>query len=499
MAASLEDTVAPAYPPRPAAAAHSSSLASLTGDKSPTLSRAPSLSQLPPLRADGRDSPIEEEPALRMRRLSMGDEGAGEGEELPPVDGGRGAWLFVLAGFILETFIWGFSFAFPSVLVYLQQHDPWRSSSLAALSAIGTVLLAIQFILPVSVIMVFRRYPDWVKTLLWFSGIVNCGSMLVASWATETWQLILLIGVLGGASGAVLYAPVLLWLNEWWHARRGLASGIVFAGTGIGGLAFPFLLSALLARGGFPLMCRVWAGFTAFVYAIAIWAIKPRVPPRKPKGPRGPWLVVDWDFLRKEVFWVMLITSALSSLATFPVSLYLPTYALGLTTSTNSDLIVSLFNASSSFGSTATGYLSDYSLPLTLTIMGLAGALLSLLCWGFAGSLGSVFAFAVLFAFFTQICSAWGAATRESAGSNPHSSTIAFCAFGIVRGVASIVGPFVSTTLYDPPRTGKGEDLAWGRFGFGSVIIFVGVMSFASAFGGAGVWWARKRAAGRRV
>ena len=54
--------------------------------------------------------------------------------------------------------------------------------------------------------------------------------MLAASWATKVWHLILTQGILCGLSGAVLYTPVLLWLNGWFHLKRGLATGIIFSG-----------------------------------------------------------------------------------------------------------------------------------------------------------------------------------------------------------------------------------------------------------------------------
>lgn len=110
-----------------------------------------------------------------------------------------------------------------------------------AISAVGTVSLACQYILPVLVIIAFQRYPDWARTALWVAAVVSCGAMLLASWATKVWQLIVLQGVLGGTTGAVLYAPVLLWLNQWFVERRGFASGIVFAGT-VSLLSPPFVL-----------------------------------------------------------------------------------------------------------------------------------------------------------------------------------------------------------------------------------------------------------------
>lgn len=95
--------------------------------------------------------------------------------------------------------------------------------------------------------------------------------------------------------------------------RRGLASGIVFAGTGIGGLVFPFIISTLLDRHGFATMCRVWAAITGAVYAVAVWLIRPRVPPTRPKGERGPWFATgDASFLKDPVVLMMVRSAALA-------------------------------------------------------------------------------------------------------------------------------------------------------------------------------------------
>lgn len=68
---------------------------------------------------------------------------------------------------------------------------------------------------------IFRRYPDKAKMILWIAMVVSCLSMLVSSWATQVWQLIILQGVLGGTAGAVLYTPVLMWMQDWFLERRG--------------------------------------------------------------------------------------------------------------------------------------------------------------------------------------------------------------------------------------------------------------------------------------
>ena len=45
--------------------------------------------------------------------------------------------------------------------------------------------------------------------------------------------------------------------------------------------------------------------------------------------------------------------------------------------------------------------------------------------------------------------STWGPAATDAVGANPHLATLVFCTFGIVRGIASIVGPYISTTLFE--------------------------------------------------
>ncbi|GAA5947837.1 hypothetical protein JCM3765_001105 [Sporobolomyces pararoseus] len=460
--------------------------------QSPSLSRKPSYESLstawvPTLTKGTATPPSEprEDQNTQLRRLSM-SEPENNVQELQPVDRGKGAWGFVAGAFILETFIWGFSYCYATILVYFQTHEPWSNYSLAALSSVGTIQLALEFILPLFVINGFRRYPDKIKLALMISAAVYSGSMLLASWATSVWQLVLLQGVLCGISGAVLYAPVLLWLNEWFVTKRGLAAGVVFSGTGTGGAGGPFALGAILDRLGFAWMCRIWALTTAVVFAVSIYFVKPRIPLRKPVGPRPKWFLIDWKAVSHPIVWTLAVTTFISSLAYFPVSLYLSTYTVSIVGPENAfkpNLVVSIFNVAAMLGSNVTGYASDISNPSTIFAIGVAGGVVALSAWGSADTLGKVFGFAVLYGFNSQICSCWGPAARDVAGANPQTSTTIFCLWGMIRGIASLIGPYTSTALYNQHKSTSDEE-EWGSFGFRKIIIFVGCMSFASAIGG---------------
>ncbi|GAA6009147.1 hypothetical protein JCM10207_004282 [Rhodosporidiobolus poonsookiae] len=426
-----------------------------------------------------------------LQRFDTND--TGDGAALAPVDGGKGAWLFVFVSFLLETFIWGYSYSFATILVYLETHDPWQKESISALSSVGTTQLGLQFMLPVAVIFFFKRYPEWIRPSLWISGAVSCGCTLISSWATEVWHLIVLQGILVGISNAVLFTPVWIWLSEWWHARRGVALGIILSGIGVGGFVFPFLIDGLLTAGGFPWLCRAWAMITAVVFSVSIYFCRPRIPIFKPaKGQRPPWLAVDWKALRDPLFILMCYSSLLASLSYLPVALYLPQYASSLTSSTTQqNLVLAIFNLCAALGSAIMGPVSDFSYPLTAVLCGLCGGLISLTAWGLADTLPKVYAFAVCFALTGQMVPAWGGAAKDVAGANPNTSTLIFCLFSVIRGIGSLVMPTVAATLYDENKLGQHS--SWGAFGFEKMIIFSGTTAFLAALGGAAMHLVRAR------
>ncbi|GAA6039081.1 hypothetical protein JCM8097_005310 [Rhodosporidiobolus ruineniae] len=467
----------------------------------PSANVAKSLSSRPP--SPGQDSPTvpgtpTEDTERRMHRLEMDDGGAEEGAvELPPVDGGRGAWSFLVAAFLLECFVWGYSYSFSAVLVYLQSHDPWQKESLSALSAIGTTQLGIQLCTPIAAIFVFKRYAEYIRKILWASLVLSCASMLLSSWAKETWQLILTQGILCGLGNTLLYSTVYLWLGEWWYTRRSFAWGIVQAGTGAGGTAFPFVLNALLHNLGFAWTCRFWAIITAVVFAFSIYLVKPRIPTVKPRGARGPWLAVDWRFLRSPTYNTFYLAALTAALSYMPVSIYLATYASSFSSSTITlDLVVGLFNFAAVFGSILSGWMSDLSWWATTVFCGLANAVISLTAFGFANSIGKVYAFAVLFAFCGQHNSTWTGVTKDVAGADPNTSTVILCIYSIVRGIASLVMPVVSDRLYNAKAAQ--DKAAWGRYGFKNMIIFVGLSSFLLAISGVVLGSVRKYELGKR-
>lgn len=74
------------------------------------------------------------------------------------------------------------------------------------------------------------------------AGLVTMTVGLVASsFATRVSHLILTQGVLYAVGGSMLYTPTVIFLDEWFIARKGLAFGVMWAGTGANALYPPWV------------------------------------------------------------------------------------------------------------------------------------------------------------------------------------------------------------------------------------------------------------------
>lgn len=158
---------------------------------------------------------------------------------------------------------------------------------------------------------------------MWFGLVLYFASLFASSYATQVgaisyqplnrvahkelqvWQLILLQGVGVGIGGGILYMPVIKLLPEWFSERRGLAGGIIFSGTGVGGFVFPFMLNTLLEKVGLRWTLRIWAIGTSACSAVALLGMRSRFPvPKYSATQRRPKIIpphLDW--LKTPLFW----------------------------------------------------------------------------------------------------------------------------------------------------------------------------------------------------
>ncbi|KAI0072297.1 MFS general substrate transporter [Panus rudis PR-1116 ss-1] len=404
-------------------------------------------------------------------------------QELPPVDIGRGAWSFCLAGFILETLVWGFGFSYGIFQAYYTSHPPFNKVSHVAIASVGPAALAIEYGEGLLLSFFYGRYPDYVKGSMWFGLALSVLCLSLSSFVNQVWLLIMLQGVGLGIAGGMLYWPVIFLVSEWFSRRRGLASGIIFAGSGIGGFLFPLFVNALLDKVGHRWTLRFIALLQGILGGIALLFIKPRIPPPKFKrGQRRPQLIPPhMQFFKRTHFWTFAATNLLQAMSYFPVSLYIAIFAESISSPLSATIVLSLFNSSGVVGQILIGYLSDrFPYPWIMLASTLGSAIAAFLLWGFADTLARVFAFAIIFGGLSGgFSSVVFAAGTDAANPNPEQASMAVSAFTIVKGLAAILGPVISGVLLE-----AGQSVSYGpygKFGFGPVELFVGSCAMASS------------------
>lgn len=208
-------------------------------------------------------------------------------------DGGRRAWLVVLSSFCLIAATFGMTGSIGIFQSYWQSHQLSAYSS-RDIAWISSTQIFLTLFLGVQVGPLFDRYgPRWLTLV----GSVGCVSYLILlGQCTKYWHFLLCFGVLGGVSGAILTTVALSVISHWFKARRGLATGITFTGTSLGGIVFPIALSSIFKHMSWAWSMRLLALVEFVLVLIGNLFVRGRLPIQKHGGVINLWCFKDSRF-----------------------------------------------------------------------------------------------------------------------------------------------------------------------------------------------------------
>ena len=322
----------------------------------------------------------------------------------------------------------------------------------------------------------FQRFPQYRRHCNVLGLPIAVAALLASSFATRTWHLILTQGVLYGVGGMLFYTPIIVFLEEWFVRRRGLAFGIMWAGTGFAGVTIPFFLAAALEKWGWQTALRVWAGAMTVLAAPLLVFVKPRVPvsPASARAARR----TDLRFLKRRVFVIPMVAATVQGLGYFIPALYLPSYVadLGLDPVLGT-LSVALVNAASVAGTIIVGLLID-RLHVT-TVVGLVTlptVFAVFVFWGFGVSIPTLLIFCMVYGVAAGgFSTTWTGVVRDVQKAEPGGDTgIMFGFLAAGRGIGAVASGPLSEALLTAGKEWKGEaGWAYGT-GYGSLIVFTG-------------------------
>ena len=148
---------------------------------------------------------------------------------LPPVDRGKDAYLFLAAAFVVEGLVWGFPFSFGVFQDYYSTHPPFAGSH--NIAVIGTCAMGIMYLDMPIVFAVMQKWPKTRRYCTPMGLLVMCLALSLSSFSTTTTHLMATQGVIYAIGGSMAYAPCIVYMDEWFVTRKGLAFGIMLVSS----------------------------------------------------------------------------------------------------------------------------------------------------------------------------------------------------------------------------------------------------------------------------
>ena len=151
-------------------------------------------------------------------------------------------YIIVAAGFLTLLIVYGAQYSFGVFLKPLLTEFGWSRSVISGAYSLTYVFGGVWSIFAGRI---SDRFGP--RLVVMVGGLLVSFSYLLMSQITAVWQIYLTYGVLLSIGMAAVFVPVLSTVARWFIAKRGLVSGIVIAGIGIGITIMPPLASFLIS------------------------------------------------------------------------------------------------------------------------------------------------------------------------------------------------------------------------------------------------------------
>ncbi|KAJ5350010.1 hypothetical protein N7541_007737 [Penicillium brevicompactum] len=416
---------------------------------------------------------------------------------LPPVDHGKAAWLCLLGSFVLEMAVWvlilsdhsdilGFPFSFGVLQDYYTSTEPF-SRNASGVSVVGSCCMGVLYLASPISLFILQRWPHLCRMSSLAGLAISVVGLLSSSFATQVWQLIVTQGIIYPIGACMLYYPVLIFIDEWFVQKKGFAYGVCWAGSGVAGTIFPFLIRWALSRFSFKVTMWAWCVGMILLVCPFLPFVKPRIRVGAAQAPRPQQL--SFKFLRSRPFIIFQLGSFLQSLGYFAPSLYLPTYSRVVAngSSFGSTAPLTSLNAGTIIGFILIGHFIDrWRVENVIFISTICTLLGVFVIWGLSISLPPLCVFALLYGVFAGSSSAtWPGivlAVRKADDTAPVGLVLGL--FTASPGVGSIACGPISSALIDSkwPWAGNPSGMGYGTI-FGGLIVFTGVTASFGTLG----------------
>ncbi|KAJ4993374.1 monocarboxylate permease [Stagonosporopsis vannaccii] len=298
-------------------------------------------------------------------------------------------WKVVAAGASIFFVYLGLVYSYGIVQLHLERR---QLSSVPTLSFIGSVAAAVSPLTGAIVARIIKRVGyQWTAAI--GSFLLGLGEFTAGFSTHSVPAMFVTQGFLFGIGAALLFLPAATVPSLWFKRKRGLATGVVYGGAGLGSAIIALSLEKLIETAGLETALKILGSCAWLICLPASYFLKP------PKGPRRMVSTMQWRLIQSPKFILMLLMGAVATFPLFVPPFLLPLYAasLGLSGQTGA-AILAAWNFASAVGRIGMGFGADKilgpvnSMILSLLLVGLS----ALALWPFASSLGLIIFFAIV-------------------------------------------------------------------------------------------------------
>ncbi|KAI4653494.1 hypothetical protein J4E93_001260 [Alternaria ventricosa] len=268
-------------------------------------------------------------------------------------DGGRDAYLCLLGGFCCLFCSFGWLNCVGVFQSYYQRNQ-LSAYSPSTVAWIASLEIFVMFAPGPIVGFLYDNYGP--KYILLFGTLFHVLGLMMTSLCTEYWQFILAQGICSPLGLNCIFQAGTSTIPTWFLKKRGLAYGVMAAGSGLGGIIFPIMATHLIPEIGYGWTMRTFGFLILGMMTIAFFTVKSRLPPQ----PRTLEFKVFVEPFRDIRFVLLTIASFLFFMGLFiPINfIEVQAMAAGMSTSL-AGYLLAILNAASIFGRIIPGALAD--------------------------------------------------------------------------------------------------------------------------------------------
>ncbi len=259
-------------------------------------------------------------------------------------------FLIVGVAFIIHLIAFGISDSFGALVNPLADEFGW---SRAAISGANSVMFILSGALAIVMGIVTDKYGP--RLALSICAVCLGAGFLLMSQLHDLWQLYLFFGIIFGIGMSGIWAPILSVISRWFVGKRGLITGIVISGGGLGAFIGPPVITGLLDKYGW-VQATLFLGIFVFVVVFVAAQFLKRDPTQVGQTPYGEKIIsepesksISRDFslveaMRTIQFWILFGMYFCLAFYTFSIFVHVMPHAiqLGIPTASAAFILASI-------------------------------------------------------------------------------------------------------------------------------------------------------------